>query len=412
MRYKKNSVSLINIFLIVSLSGILVLRQGVSITWERYYVFDAIFIITLIVANMRVGRRWKLIKCNKFMTFIPLIMIFIWAYGIILGFVKGNNIAYVIRNNAGMLLYILFYFLINTNIRKADLSRGLEKLSFAIVIINLIGFFVINFASPGIISKYLTVPILNCLQIGGKLGRFQPVLHYGRDMIYICYGCSLWDALKKDHLYNKSTMKVLAVIFLVFVGMRSGGAELAILANSAIIVFTFLSKKMNKNVWTILMAVPMACLIFIASGKISLFIGIFSKKDVGNAVRYKQINYFLEHLNVFGHGFGADLSEIGRTYVMEISYVDLFYKVGIFSLIVFLIYAATIVRCIQYIKKHESKYSVTPLCAMSFIYSAFGNNVLFANSSVLLHIITLYYFLDVIKIDDEKIIQTEFLEGN
>lgn len=411
MKLKNKKAFFISIFFLVSLSGILVLHQGVSITWERYYAFDAIFIMGIIVLNMRAEKRWKFIKCTKFIAFIPLTMVLLWAYGIILGFIKENNITYVIRNNAGMLLYILFYFLINTNIKRIDLSKLLEKISFAIVIINLIGFFVINFAPPDIITKYLAIPILNCIQIGGKLGRFHPVLHYGRDMIYICYGCALWDFLKDDHLFTKSAIKVLVIIFLVFVGMRSGGAELAILVNTVIIGLTFLGKKLNKNVLVVLMLAPIFFMIFIASGKMSFFASIFSKKDVGNSVRYEQIDYFLKHITAFGHGFGADLSEIGRTYVMEISYVDLFYKIGIFSLIIFAIYGSTVVHSIFYIKRHESKYSVIPLCAMSFIYSAFGNNILFANSSVLLHIIALYYLLGFIQIKNNKQFRLENLKG-
>ena len=50
--------------------------------------------------------------------FIAGAFLFIWLYGLILGFSYGNKVGYVIANNAGMILYILYYILLQLRISK------------------------------------------------------------------------------------------------------------------------------------------------------------------------------------------------------------------------------------------------------------------------------------------------------
>lgn len=388
-------------FIILVLSGGLVLKQGVSITWQIYYLLDLLYIVCIII-TLCIKKRWIYFSGNKLIQLIPVIMIFTWGYGVILGIKMGNNRSYIIRNNAGMVMYILFYFLINADIKKINISKLLERLSELIVLINLLGFVIINFAPQNIITLYMRIPVLNCLQIGGVLGGFQPVLHYGRELIYICYGCALWDVLKTGKIFSRSMIKVLIVVFLSIVGMRSGGAQLAVLMSTAIIALSFFRNYINKNFLLIINAAVAVVLIYLLLGGTVPLASIFSKEDIGNSVRYEQISYFMKHMAYLGNGFGADLSEIGRTYVMEISYIDLFYKVGIFSIPVFLCYIITFYYGFKYLRKNNSRYATIPLTCMSYVYSALGNSVLFTSSSVLLHIIALYYLNGTFKEEVEN----------
>lgn len=401
-KVKRNYKVITTIFFALVLSNVLVIKQGVEVTWQIYYLLEAAFILFIILTNLFSNRGWVIIREKNSLSIIPILMFFIWGYGIVRGLINGNYIGYIIKNNAGILIYIFFYVLINADIKMINISKLLEDFSSLIIIITFIGFVIINYAPLPMISKYLEIPILNCIQIGSAIGKYQPVLHYGRDLIYICYGCTLWDFLDGKGIVNKSLFKLLFVIFVVFVVMKSGGAELAIIMNTIFIVLSFVGKKMDrKNLLLIFSSLLIGITYFIYKN-INPFLPIFSKADAGNSVRYNQIDYCIKNMTFLGKGFGVDFSDIGRKYMIEISYIDLLYKIGIFAIIVFVIHLITVFKAFIYMKTNHNRYAVIPICSMSFLYTSLGNNGLFHNNNVLINVIVLYYLLGIIRIKNQK----------
>lgn len=402
IKIRTNNQIITTIFLLFLLTGAFVIRKGPNVTWEMYYLLDAVFIIFIFFSTLLFNRRWVIIKGNNVLCMIPIIMFLIWGYGVIRGFINGNYIEYIIRNNAGILIYILFYVLINADIELINVSRILERISFLIVIITFIGFVIIEFAPSYVINKYLEIPILNCIQIGGVIEKYHPVVHYGRDLIYVSYGCTLWDFLNEKKKINLTIFKLLFISFVIIVIMKSGGTKLALIMNTLFITLSFVGKKMNRKVLLLLFLSFFIGIICIISKKVDFFLSIFSKLDYGNSIRYDQIDYCLKNMTLWGKGFGSDFSDIGRIYMIEISYIDLLYKIGVVAFVVFVIYLITLFKAYTYMYETKNRYAVIPICLMSFLYNALGNNVLFLNNNVFLHVLVLYYLLGIIRIKKEK----------
>src|SRR5690606_3660100 len=43
---------------------------------------------------------------------IPILFLFVWAYGVIMGLINGNDIGYIVRNFAGMVFYLAYYIIL------------------------------------------------------------------------------------------------------------------------------------------------------------------------------------------------------------------------------------------------------------------------------------------------------------
>ena len=122
-KVKRNYKVITTIFFALVLSNVLVIKQGVEVTWQIYYLLEAAFILFIILTNLFSNRGWVIIRVKNSLSIIPILMFFIWGYGIVRGLINGNYIGYIIKNNAGILIYIFFYVLINADIKMINISK-------------------------------------------------------------------------------------------------------------------------------------------------------------------------------------------------------------------------------------------------------------------------------------------------
>ena len=91
---------------------LILLSLSTSFDSSIYYIFFGIIVILFFLYTLIRH------KIQKFET-IDLIassFILIWAYGFILGLIKGNNISYVISNFAGMICYFSYFVFVGYKI--------------------------------------------------------------------------------------------------------------------------------------------------------------------------------------------------------------------------------------------------------------------------------------------------------
>ena len=75
------------------------------ITPNMGYILYFFLIISTIIFKRNFLKNVNIHRKNK----IPLLIFFVWIYGVILGVIRGNQLSLLIQNFAGMVLYILFY---------------------------------------------------------------------------------------------------------------------------------------------------------------------------------------------------------------------------------------------------------------------------------------------------------------
>ena len=102
----KQKIHIIELYLVL-LCFIFIKSNNPFLTYSPFFVLIFFTIFNLI---------WqKKIKIQIYKTFIfysPLIIFFLWLYGVFIGIVYNNKIEFVFRNFFGMSLYLAFYCLL------------------------------------------------------------------------------------------------------------------------------------------------------------------------------------------------------------------------------------------------------------------------------------------------------------
>src|SRR5690606_12706420 len=131
----------------------------------------------------------------------------------------------------------------------------------------------------------------------------------------------------------------------------------------------------------------------------NILTAMFSTNDEANIDRYEQLYFLLNDLTFWGKGSGAVISgysrNVDKPYGFELSYLNLVHKVGVMAIFVILAYASLIIRSFSQIAaNYNTKYAIAALGAMTYLFIAIGNPLLFAPQSVLLHCCALYFLRD------------------
>ncbi|EKO3555160.1 hypothetical protein H9W00_003681, partial [Vibrio fluvialis] len=122
----------------------------------------------------------------------------------------------------------------------------------------------------------------------------------------------------------------------------------------------------------------------------------FSSSESSNSVRNIQREKILDEISVFGSGLGATLKSGYKRddsgYGFEVTYENLFHKLGVLSLVVMFIFILTCwMSSINIFKGKNLEYSVLSLGLMMYLIPSAGNPMLFSPIGVLMHCMAMYF---------------------
>lgn len=367
------------IYLIIVLWGALVTRrEGTS---DKVYLLSVAYLLVMGIYIL-IERKFRI--STSFVSYIPIIMICVWAYGFMRGFYLGNPRGMIIRNFAGMSLYVLYFFLYHIPMDLDKIIKLVRVLSVFVCIVTIfmyIDTFVLH------TKIFYNFPMLK------NFDEAHTIEYYCRDMIYISFCCTLYKILYLGKVKVVNFVYLALCILAVFGCMRLRGVELALIVTCGIVViFAVLKKKTPIARIFLLICAIFGIAILIYSPKI---IGIlFGNGDIGNKVRYRQISFFLENMTILGHGLGAPLNDLRKSnfdgYGVELIYLNIFHKFGVFAFLILFCYAYTVVQGIKMIRRTKGDVrDVIPLACMGYLIPALGNPILFGPHNILLHIVAL-----------------------
>lgn len=380
-------ISYIYIFIIIM--GIIGSTENRS--QDRDYLLSFLYMIPMIIGILY-RNRIKIRRSNLFN--VAMIMFFIWSYGIVVGLILKNGYANIFRNFAGMALYIIALFFINAPIDVIMIRKMLIKISyfssFAISIGYLDRFiFCTNF--------YKYIPILNSYYGTGMYYMFG-------ELMFISLLHSMYQILILKKYKAVYFITIISTCFAGIFATDSGGDALAIIVMAVIMIFSvpLIKEKGYKRkkiavAGTIFVIIFSAIIIFLPNSYIAY---IFSDEDWGNSVRYAQIRVILSDLSLWGKGLGAPLLGVmGReaSYAVEIIYLNLFHKFGIFALGIIGCYIYTFFKAIKLLQStKKTADNVVPLGSMGYLIVSLGNPMLFIPAYVIVHCLALLILQDSI----------------
>jgi len=352
-----------------------------------------LFIILLLVGFVHIIKKMKLTKTN--VDFIPILFIFIWLYGFLLGILNNNNINYVIANYFGMVVYIVYFIIISFNIKKDTIVKILIFSS----IINITGSIFFS------IYQFLNIEnLLNSIMTTGQV-RFFYFLNMSTFYITMIYTFSIIfipnkfknNELSSMNLYFRYETTILLFILSIIALLLSASKGyilgfLVLIVVSFILLFKsyFLTSKSNKKVIYVYLCILLLIFFLIIFDYDKLFTMIFSDDDTGNIVRYKQIDLLFNDLTFFGKGLGAEIAnnDDGNTYGFELSYLNILHKFGIMAIFILFGYIATIYLIFKNFTKNIIR-SLIALSCMGYLLPSVGNPIIFAPINVILHVLAL-----------------------
>lgn len=372
--------------------GVFVVNASQDLLYVMTVVFLMIQCLLLIGSNAKFKIYWGKTE------YICLILLITWLYGITIGIIRGNNIRYVFRNFAGLSLFFLIYSIKNMRIPLKSILNLVLFISTLEAILLPIVFVCLKIDIYGLYQK---IPIISCLELNLDDTGYIGVLFNSCSMIFVGYIYCLYKCLYLGKVFSKYMVGVVYDALVIMICSRMGGMELALLGLTALMVFSFVGRRMNK--WGF--AICFIGMLFAIVGMIMLNINpiaiIFGRADSGNNERYRQIKYVISHLNLWGHGFGAEYIELGKGYAIEVIYVDLVYKLGIMSIPILGAYAYIMLNAIKILRKTEGDaYDSIPLGLTGCLFFSFGNPFLFSGVSVLSCVIAMLTIESLMKRSD------------
>lgn len=368
-------------------------------TGISYAIFGVIVLIFVIT-------RKKIFFRITSWDFLALGFILIWFYGVILGLYLNNKPEYIIANNAGMLLYIVYYILIQINISKEKILKLLLFSSATIAIITILIF----------IFNLLGLP----REIVGLLGESTGGSSTGQRRVYFVSQVSLYPALaffmaayissksQKKQYFNivniNQKLKIL-LAFLIYTmcvafftaskGFMLGYIFLLFILPISLFYKGISNGFINKKIFFFIGLILILFLSLLAFGYLNIITAIFDDKDAANLARYEQLYFLLNDLTFWGKGLGSVIPGYSRNlekpYGFELSYLSLIHKFGAFGLLAIVLYIINLWKAMRnIIKGIDVKYAITSIGCLAYLLPSIGNPLMFAPQAVILNCFAIY----------------------
>ncbi|MCW1734243.1 hypothetical protein [Anaerorudis cellulosivorans] len=380
------STTLILIFLSLSTS----FETGI------YYIFLGIIIILFFIYTLIIHKIQKITTTDL----IALSFILIWAYGFILGLIKGNNTSYVISNFAGMTCYFIYFVLVRYKIDTQLLVKIILASGF------LLGIFAFAFMIS--IASGNPIPLVDANISFSSTGQFR-IYFPNLAIIYCLFGISFYQILynKKDFQFMGLDKRIISFIYfmlslitLFFLCASKGFALGIIYVIGIIVLFSYGSQvkrnKLHLSFFFFIFLIIILLSVIITSGYFNIITNMFKKEDISNIARYEQLNFLLADLKLFGNGLGATvpgyISNPELPYGFELTFVNVIHKFGIFSIILFFNWIYMFLYLFkQCWNKKNIIANVIMLSSLGYLFPSIGNPLLFHPSLAILNSIVLYH---------------------
>ena len=354
----------------------------------QYIVLIAALIMILWMVVLR-GKWPKFIFVDLF----ALLPLFIWLYGVSIGVLNSNNNLGIVRNFAGMLFYLVYFFMVFSSISRSKLLAILIKASIIYLIIALM-LGVNSFINGNLVSfdEYGTSSIRFYFSVGQSI--LIPTL-----FIYLCGSSHFFRSdFDRMEIVKRSRIIILAIIIsLIFSGGKGYYLELGVLASIFFFLFIIrFIKKLKIDLKSFFLLMILVTLgIYILPEITNAFSSLIFMEFDDSHPRVIQGKALMGDFTLFGKGLGGVIPDYSRDalgYGFELSFYNIVHKFGIFSVFIFASYLAPIFYSLNEIFYRTSKiYSYLPLIFMLYLIPAFANPSIFAPVCVIMHCIALYF---------------------
>ena len=367
---------------------------------EAYYVIFVIALACCLPGCVVCGRyprpaNFRQLACDL----AALVFLIVWVYGLLLGWVLGNSLSFVIRNFAGMLFYIAYFILVclrapPEKVYKVTYWAALYVMLLTIVLSIAAELLNIDIDSPA--WAFFSGPVR-----AGEASGHRRIFCANQLVLFVVASIALY---RLTSLYFRRLLKSLLLaaiaLYALFVP-ASRGYILGLIAIIAVLLMAaaapLMRLRVSKRFLALLLFIALGAGVVIATGYDDIVLLIFSQEEGGNAIRLEQSSVLLDDCTLFGRGLGAVISSgytrvSGLDYAFEVVYVNIFHKFGIFAVLLIACYLYTFYAAGKALvrKTIPAEHACCALGAMGYTLVAFGNPVLFAPSGVLLHCVALY----------------------
>lgn len=339
---------------------------------------------------------------------LPSVFLFVWLYGVLLGFALGNKLSYIVANFAGMLGYFFYYLLVISKVEKKSIYKIIFYISIFILCQNVILSILLYVFNVFIYygeNVFIGV-VFGYFKGGSSTGQIR-MLAASQMMVFPLFVLSLSYCLIPN-LRCKEKFKllrnyyVLVFILATYVVLFLPASKGYILAGIVLSLYIFIfssarSGKVNLKKTIVLVSLfILVTLVLFSTGYVNIITSMFAENDEANIERYAQLYFLLEDIDIIGKGLGATVKGASRSlekpYGFELTYINLVHKFGAASLFIFIAYAYTLIKIFKEYKANviEKKYILMSLGLICFIFPSIGNPFLFSVQCVLMHVVALY----------------------
>ncbi len=339
----------------------------------------------------------------EFIDLFAMFPLLAWFYGFSLGILNANNSVGVVRNFAGLLFYLFYFFMVFSRVSRSQLLSVLIKASIIYLIISLVlGFNAflnrdfISFDEYGTsslrlyysVGQFILIPTLFIFLAGST-----PSLRLDFDRLALA---------KRNNL-------IIVGIIISLVSSGGKGIYLELIALSLVFMFLLifrLAVNFSIGYRDLFISVTLMCLGLYFISEISTAIShIFALETNVNHPRVEQAKALIEDFTLFGKGLGSVVPGYSRDalgYGFELSYHNIIHKFGIISGFIFVSFIVPIFYSLYKIFLRTSEiYSYLPLIFMLYLLPSSGNPTVFAPVAVILHCLALY-FIRLDKFEETK----------
>lgn len=369
-----------------------------STFYESYsFLGYAAYITIIIAACISFKIPYKYYSKNRFNLFSLLVafVVFSWCYGFLIGIVNGNNLEFVIRNFAGLLLYIFYFAFI-------FIKPSINSLYVILFYTFLSQFLYLIFTFK--VFDFFNIFSQNATSISD----FRLNYSVGYILVFPIFSLSIYAFVLNEELkgFSRVVRKIIhskiilsIVCFLLFVVTMSKGFILAGFLIASYIFYYwlfFVSGKIMRKVKIFGFLLLIFFVIFYFEyDYIYLLISSFGLNESGNSIRNEQASYLMREINFFGNGLGSVLESGYKRdndgYGFELTYLNIVHKLGFLSLPLFALYLYTW-HCISksFSSKDTRAAGVFSLGCISYQIVGIGNPILLSPLCVALHIVSMY----------------------
>ncbi|MDG1709832.1 MAG: hypothetical protein P8H05_01450 [Schleiferiaceae bacterium] len=331
-----------------------------------------------------VGRKTGKYSSGSFFYF-PALLVLGWVYGASRGTVLNNENVFV--NNAGILIYLTYFFIERNSLNVGQLKKLLVNVFLASAIYYLL------VLGP---DTLLQVKIS---KLGVRQGGYTVSGIVTASILPLLFYNTIFSTRNRLLIKNKykNYFLLMTFLFIILLLVASKGVYLSILF-TLVILFFFTQGKTKTLISVIGLFLIYLSIKWKYGIDASKFV-ILSNSDEGNSMRYDMLAATWDELTMLGKGWGAKFqaSVLAKRdisgYSSELSYQNLIHKIGLVALLFFAFYGWLFVWIIKLVNNKKDAIRGTGLISLgmvTYLFTAIGNPTLFAPAYVFMTVIVLH----------------------